>query len=209
MTPTRTGESLLQKLSLGSVKSWGWRGKRCMLATPWQPGLASAHKKSLREVEFSLDPRKTCQWQFEQNISHLLFVSLAALRLHQGKIPICCPCCGSQLLERRCMLILKARVNLDLLFSPPAMGTATKIRGTTARRCPTAPRWTQTTTGWGTNVTTMMTMMGSQMRNLQAPTTAGSSLTLPRKTRTVREAAADQLCGRDPTPGGQHSSLWL
>lgn len=39
--------------------------------------------------------------------------------------------------------------------------------------------------GWEMNVTMMMTMMGSQMRNLQALTTVGLSLTLAKKTRTV------------------------
>lgn len=171
-----------------------------MLAAPWQPGSALAHKRqSLREAELSLDPRKTCRWQFDRNISHLLFVSLSALRVPQAEIPKCCPWCGSQLLEKHCMLIF----NPDLLFSPPATGTVTKTRGTTAPRCPTAPRWTQTTTGWGMNVTMTTTMTGSQTRNLQALTTAGSSPTLPRRTRTVRDAAARPLCGTDPVPGGQ------
>lgn len=66
------------------------------------------------------------------------------------------------------------------------MGMATRTPGITAPQCPTAPSWTPTTTGWETNVMTMMTMTGFQMRNLQALTTVGLSLTLAKKTQMVR-----------------------
>lgn len=70
------------------------------------------------------------------------------------------------------------------------MGMATKIHGITAHQCPTAPSWTQTTTGWEMNAMMMTMMTGFQMRNLQAPTTVGLSLTLAKKTQTVREMDA-------------------
>lgn len=67
---------------------------------------------------------------------------------------------------------------------------ATKIRGITARQCPTAPRWTPTMMGWEMNAMMTTTMMGFQMRNLQALTTVALSLTLAKKTQTVRDRDA-------------------
>lgn len=73
-----------------------------------------------------------------------------------------------------------------LLLPPPVMGMGTRTPRTTVPKCPTAPSWTQTTTGWGMTVTMMTTTMASLTTLLLALTTAALFPTPTRRTQMVR-----------------------
>lgn len=80
--------------------------------------------------------------------------------------------------------------SLLTLFLLPAMGMGIRTPKTTVPRSPTAPSWTQTTTGWEMTVTMTMTTMASLTTQRLVQTTAASSLTPTRRTQMVSTGQA-------------------